>query len=46
MAYASQYGSTREIAEKIGEVLHQAGLPTDVFPVNEVRDLASYAAVV
>jgi menaquinone-dependent protoporphyrinogen oxidase len=46
VTYASKYGSTREIAEKIGEVLSQAGLPADVLPVNDVRDLSAYEAVV
>ena len=32
VAYATKYGATAEIAEKIGEVLRQAGLETDVLP--------------
>ncbi len=46
VAYASKYGATAEIAEKIGEVLVQAGLPTDVFHADRVRDLSPYRAVV
>ena len=46
VAYATKYGATAEIAEKIGEVLSQAGVPTDVSPVNQVKDLDSYGAVV
>jgi len=46
VAYASQYGATQEIAEKIGGVLGQAGLQADVFPVDRVRDLTPYQAVI
>lgn len=46
VTYASKYGSTREIAEKIGEVLCQAGLLADVLPVDSVRYLTPYQAVV
>jgi len=46
VAYATKYGATAEIAEKIGQVLRQAGLPTDVLPVDRVSDLTPYEAVV
>jgi len=46
VAYATKYGATAEIAEKIGQVLRQAGLPTDVLPVDRVSDLTPYKAVV
>jgi menaquinone-dependent protoporphyrinogen oxidase len=46
VAYGTKYDATAEIAEKIGEVLRQAGLPTDVLPVNRVGDLSAYQAVV
>lgn len=46
VAYATKHGGTAEIAEKIGEVLHQAGLPADVLPVKQVNDLTPYTAVV
>ena len=46
VAYASKYGATAEIAEKIGQVLNQAGLATDVLPANRAGDLSVYAAVV
>jgi menaquinone-dependent protoporphyrinogen oxidase len=46
VAYASKYGATQEIAEKIGEVLRQAGLPADVLPVAVVRDLDPYRVVI
>jgi menaquinone-dependent protoporphyrinogen oxidase len=46
ITYASKYGATQEIAEKIGAVLRQAGLQADVFPVDGVRDLTPYQAVI
>lgn len=46
MVYATKYGATAEIAEKIGEVLRQAGLPTDVLPVKQVDDLTPYTAII
>jgi menaquinone-dependent protoporphyrinogen oxidase len=46
VAYASKYGATREIAEQIGQELRQAGLPVDVLPVDSVRDLTLYSAVI
>jgi menaquinone-dependent protoporphyrinogen oxidase len=46
VAYATKYGATAEIAEKIGQVLHQAGLRTDVLPADRVSDLTPYNAVV
>lgn len=46
VAHATKYGATAEIAERIGAVLRQAGLPTDVLPVGRVGDLSPYKAVV
>jgi menaquinone-dependent protoporphyrinogen oxidase len=46
VAYASKYGATKDIAEKIGEALRQAGLRADVLPANRVKDLTPYKAVV
>jgi menaquinone-dependent protoporphyrinogen oxidase len=46
VAYATKHGGTAEIAEKIGEVLREAGLRTDVLPVGRVEDLVSYKAIV
>lgn len=46
VVYASKYGSTAEIAEKIGEVLRRNGLNAEVLPVKHVRDLGFYHAVV
>ena len=46
VAYATKYGATQGIAEKIGEVLQQAGLPAQVLPTDQVGDLSAYQAVV
>ena len=46
VAYASKYGATKEIAEKIGQVLKDAGFAVDVMPADKVADVGSYKAVV
>src|SRR5690242_10999706 len=44
--YASEHGSTREIAERICGRLRAAGLEADLRPVDQVTDLAGYGAFV
>lgn len=46
IAYASRLGSTREIAQAIGEVLAQRGVNVDVLPVDEIQHLEGYQAVI
>jgi len=46
VAYASKYGNTAEIAEKISKVLQNAGLYTDVIPVKRIKKSTDYQAVV
>ncbi len=46
VAYATKYGATAEIAERIGQTLREADLPADVRPAQEVADLTPYGAVV
>lgn len=46
VAYATRAGSTREVAETIGEELRQAELQVDVCPIKEVSNLSSYQAVI
>jgi menaquinone-dependent protoporphyrinogen oxidase len=46
VGYATQYGSTQEVAEAIAETLRQSGLEVDIRPAREVRAVAEYSAVV
>ena len=49
VAYGTKYGATAEIAEKIGQVLRQAGLRADVLPADPAfsrSGLGAYKAVV
>lgn len=46
ITFASRYGATKEIAERIAEVFRQAELQTDVYPVDGIRDLKLYKAVI
>jgi menaquinone-dependent protoporphyrinogen oxidase len=46
VTYASKYGATKEIAEKIGEVLQKSDFSVDLAPVESVKDLSPYKAVV
>lgn len=46
VTFASKYGNTAEIAEKIGQVLREAGLQTDVLPANRVKKSTGYQAVI
>jgi menaquinone-dependent protoporphyrinogen oxidase len=46
VAYATKYGATEEIAQRIGDGLREAGLEADVLPADRVGDLAPYEAVV
>lgn len=46
VTYATKHGATAEIAERIGTVIAEAGLPVEVQPVDKVRDLSPYTDVV
>jgi len=46
VGYATVYGSTKEVAEKVGEVLKSKGLEADVKSVNDVSDVSEYDAAV
>jgi menaquinone-dependent protoporphyrinogen oxidase len=46
VTYASKYGATGEIAERIGEVLRKAGVSSEVKPVDQVSELKPYGAVI
>ena len=46
VTYASRAGSTAGVADAIGQTLTGKGLQVDVLPMEAVKDLASYKAVV
>lgn len=46
VAYATRHGSTAEIAHRIAEVFAAHGHPADAVPVEDVRDVTHYDAVV
>jgi menaquinone-dependent protoporphyrinogen oxidase len=46
VTFATKYGATAEIAEKIGEVIRDSSLPVDILPTGQVKDLTSYTAVI
>ena len=46
VTYASRTGSTAGVAEAIGKTLSEGGAQVDVLPMNDVKDLSAYQAVV
>jgi menaquinone-dependent protoporphyrinogen oxidase len=46
VAYGSKYGSTKQIAEKVAEVLKQEGLETDVVSGDKVKDISGYKDII
>jgi menaquinone-dependent protoporphyrinogen oxidase len=46
VAYATTYGSTREVAEAVAATLRERGLEVALQPMRDVRTLAGYSAVV
>jgi menaquinone-dependent protoporphyrinogen oxidase len=46
VVYATRYGSTQEVAEKVAATLRESGLGADVEPARQVRTLEGYRAVV
>lgn len=46
VAYASKHGSTKSIAEFVGEKLQQEGIQAEVQEVRTVRNAADYDAFV
>lgn len=46
VAYASKYGSTKEVAESIAETLRENDLTVDLEPMKKVQSLEEYSAVV
>ena len=46
VAYATKYGSTREVAEAVASTLTARGLTVEVRPAADVRDVSGYDAVI
>jgi menaquinone-dependent protoporphyrinogen oxidase len=46
VTYATRYGSTQEVAEKVAATLRESGLEVDVQPARKVQSLSGYRAVV
>jgi menaquinone-dependent protoporphyrinogen oxidase len=46
VAYATKHGSTREVAEAIGEELVELGLDVEVAPAAEIDDMSGYDGIV
>ncbi len=46
VAYATQYGSTQQVAEAVAATLRQGGVEVDLQPAAKVRTLDGYRAVV
>jgi menaquinone-dependent protoporphyrinogen oxidase len=46
VTYATKYGSTADIAARIGQVLSEAGLQNEVLPVNNTANSNDYDAIV
>ncbi len=46
VVYATKYGATAEIAERIGQTLRQAGMQAEVVSADKAGDPANYSAVV
>ena len=46
ITYASRSGSTTEIAAAIANTLQQENIPVDILPMEDVRELSCYSAVI
>lgn len=46
VTYATRYGSTQEVAERVAAVLRERGLTVEMTTVKDVRSLGAYDAVV
>jgi menaquinone-dependent protoporphyrinogen oxidase len=46
VAYASKYGATEEIAERVTQILQARGLKVDCMPAHQVREVSQYQAVI
>jgi menaquinone-dependent protoporphyrinogen oxidase len=46
VAYGTKFGATAEIADKIADVLNDAGLQAELMPAGKAGDISQYDAVV
>ena len=46
ITFSSKYGSTAEIAGKINEIILEAGFETSLLPVDQVKNVSEYKAVI
>ena len=46
VAFATRHGATTGIAERIAQTLNEKGIPAEALPVDDVRDVSAYDAVV
>jgi menaquinone-dependent protoporphyrinogen oxidase len=46
IAYASKYGATAEIAQKIGSGLQASGFEVETMPANKVKDVSQYQSII
>jgi menaquinone-dependent protoporphyrinogen oxidase len=46
VAYATKLGSTREVADRIGEIIKKHNIGADVRKINSIRDINEYSAVI
>jgi menaquinone-dependent protoporphyrinogen oxidase len=46
ITYATMSGSTAEVAQAVGEEIARRGLQVEILPINQVKDLEAYSAVV
>lgn len=46
ITYASKYGATAQIAEKIGETLSKNNIEVSIIPVTKVKSLSAFSAII
>jgi len=46
IAYGTKHGSTREVAEVLGDALAEHGLEVETLPAGRLQDIEQYAGIV